>query len=116
MDPPQTVTSSSLAHSGPDPAVGNRPTLFPPCGFVAGICAATDADRGVRKAPAGVDTALTGDFGLQYTLTDAENGNLNPLAINCLRQFEVYGDVVWGARTEPSAECAGSSALRIRPL
>ena len=37
--------------------------------------------------------------GLQYVLTDAQNGTLNPLAINCLRQFKVYGKVVWGART-----------------
>ena len=37
--------------------------------------------------------------GLQYVLTDAENGADNPQAVNCLRQFPIYGDVVWGART-----------------
>ena len=92
----------------PDPAAGNRPTLFPPCGFVAGVYAATDADRGVWKAPAGVTAGLTGNAGLQYVLTDLENGELNPQAINCLRQFKVYGDVVWGARTLAGNDQAGS--------
>ena len=49
--------------SAPDPLAGNRPTLLPPCGFVAGIYAATDANRGVWKAPAGIDAGLTGDLG-----------------------------------------------------
>jgi phage tail sheath protein FI len=83
----------------PDPLAGNRPNLFPPCGFIAGVYAATDAARGVWKAPAGIDASLTGISGLQYVLTDVENGNLNIQGINCLRQFRVYGDVVWGART-----------------
>ena len=65
-------------------------------------------DRGVWKAPAGVNAGLTGDSGLQYTLTDAENGNLNPQAINCLRHFKVYGNVVWGARTLAGSDAAGS--------
>jgi len=92
----------------PDPLAGNRPTLFPPCGFVAGIYAATDASRGVWKAPAGIDASLTGVTGLQYTLTDLENGQLNIQAINCLREFKVYGDVVWGARTLQGNDQAGS--------
>jgi phage tail sheath protein FI len=92
----------------PDPAFGNRIGLFPPCGFVAGIYAATDANRGVWKAPAGIDAGLTGAAGLQLVLTDAENGVLNVKAINCLRQFKVYGDVVWGARTLQGADQAGS--------
>jgi phage tail sheath protein FI len=92
----------------PDPLFGNRPTLFPPCGFVAGIYAATDASRGVWKAPAGIDASLTGALGLQYNLTDAENGQLNIQAINCLREFKVYGDVVWGARTLQGNDQAGS--------
>ena len=32
-------------------------------------------------------------------LTDAENGELNPLGVNCLRTFPAAGRVVWGART-----------------
>ncbi|MGA2016142.1 MAG: phage tail sheath C-terminal domain-containing protein [Opitutaceae bacterium] len=82
-----------------DPLVSNRPALFPPCGFVAGIYASTDANRGVWKAPAGIGAGLSGALGIQYNLQDADSGVLNPLAINCLRNFQNYGDVVWGART-----------------
>jgi phage tail sheath protein FI len=92
----------------PDPLFGNRLTYFPPCGFVAGIYAATDSNRGVWKAPAGIDAALTGVSGLQYNLTDLENGDLNVQAINCLRQFRAYGNVVWGARTLQGSDQAGS--------
>lgn len=68
---------------------------FPPCGFVAGLYAATDASRGVWKAPAGIDAGLTGESSLSSLLTDAQNGVLNVQAINCLRNFPVYGDVIW---------------------
>ncbi len=92
----------------PDPLFGGRATYFPPCGFVAGIYAATDASRGVWKAPAGIDASLTGVLGLKYNLTDLENGQLNIQGINCLREFKVYGDVVWGARTLQGNDQAGS--------
>jgi len=81
---------------------------FPPCGFVAGLYAATDASRGVWKAPAGIDASLTGESGLTTILTDAQNGTLNPMAVNCLRNFPVYGDVIWGARTLQGNDEAGS--------
>ncbi|MDE1950332.1 MAG: phage tail sheath family protein, partial [Burkholderiales bacterium] len=54
------------------------------------------------------DASLSGLNGLQYTLTDPENGNLNVQAVNCLRQFKVYGDVVWGARTLRGNDQVGS--------
>jgi phage tail sheath protein FI len=92
-----------------DPLMSNRPALFPPSGFVAGIYAATDANRGVWKAPAGIGASLTGGvLGLQYNLNDADSGELNPQAINCLRDFKSYGDVVWGARTLQGSDNAGS--------
>lgn len=94
--------------SAPDPSAGFRPALFPPCGFVAGIYAATDASRGVWKAPAGIDASLTGTLGLQYVITDMQNGLLNPLGINCLRQFPNFGEVVWGARTIAGSDALGS--------
>jgi len=37
--------------------------------------------------------------GLEYALTDDENGTLNPLGVNCIRLFPTYGIVAWGART-----------------
>lgn len=92
----------------PDPIRENRIEEFPPCGFVAGLYAKTDATRGVWKAPAGVDASLTGVSGLRTILTDDENGTLNVLAINCLRNFRTYGNVVWGARTLRGANDVGS--------
>jgi phage tail sheath protein FI len=86
----------------------NITRAFPPCGFVAGLYAATDSSRGVWKAPAGIDASLTGEAGLTTVLTDAQNGTLNTQAINCLRNFRAYGDVVWGARTLRGSDQVGS--------
>ena len=77
---------------------------FPPCGFVAGIYARTDATRGVWKAPAGSEASINGAVGLALTMSDPENGQLNPLGINCLRTMPVFGNVVWGARTLRGAD------------
>jgi phage tail sheath protein FI len=94
--------------NAPDPLQQGRIRAFPPCGFVAGLYAATDATRGVWKAPAGIDASLTGESGLTTVLTDAQNGTLNIQAINCLRSFPVYGDVIWGARTLRGNDQVGS--------
>jgi hypothetical protein len=85
--------------NAPDPRKENRLREFPPCGFVAGLFAKTDATRGVWKAPAGIDARLVGAAGIKTNLTDLENDTLNIQAINCLRNFSVSGNVVWGART-----------------
>jgi phage tail sheath protein FI len=83
----------------PDPARAGQLDTFVPSGIIAGIMARTDSQRGVWKAPAGLDAALNGVMGLDVVLSDGENGQLNPLAINCLRAFPGSGRVVWGART-----------------
>lgn len=88
----------------PDLLRENRLEEFPPCGVVAGIMARTDANRGVWKAPAGIEATLSGVRQLSYQLTDGENGQINPLGVNCLRSFPVYGNVVWGARTLEGAD------------
>ena len=56
------------------------------------------------KAPAGIEASLVGVPQLEVNLTDAENGELNPLGINCLRAFPVAGRVVWGSRTLRGAD------------
>jgi phage tail sheath protein FI len=91
-----------------DPLKQGAVRAFPPCGYVAGICARTDAARGVWKAPAGTDAALTGAVGFTVPMSDAENGTLNPHAVNCLRTLPVYGNVVWGARTMDGDNDRGS--------
>jgi phage tail sheath protein FI len=83
----------------PDPLSGFRLRPVAPSGTLAGVWASTDGARGVWKAPAGVAATLGGVQKLEYKLTDPENGVLNPLAINALRTFPVYGAVSWGART-----------------
>ncbi|MEM7155270.1 MAG: phage tail sheath subtilisin-like domain-containing protein [Myxococcota bacterium] len=94
----------------PDPLNQNNPRLVPPSGTIAGIYAATDASRGVWKAPAGVDAVLGGILGLaDATLTDTDSGTLNTLGINALRTFPIYGNVVWGTRTLAGADLLQSS-------
>lgn len=87
-----------------DPLLDGQSDTFAPCGIVAGVMARTDAQRGVWKAPAGIDAALRGTQRLATKLTDDENGILNPLGINVLRSFPVVGRVVWGARTLRGAD------------
>lgn len=87
-----------------DPLRDSRVDTFVPSGIIAGIIARTDVERGVWKAPAGLDAALNGVQDLQVNLNDLENGQLNPLGINCLRSFGVNGRVVWGARTLRGAD------------
>lgn len=92
----------------PDPRQSNRLRSFPPSGFVAGLYAQTDAQRGVWKAPAGTEASLTGAAGVIETLTDLENGTLNVKAINCIRTFPVFGTILWGARTLQGNDEVGS--------
>jgi phage tail sheath protein FI len=88
----------------PNPLRDNQVEEFVPCGAVAGVFARTDTQRGVWKAPAGLEATLAGVPQLSVNLTDAENGELNPLGINCLRAFPVIGRIVWGSRTLRGAD------------
>jgi len=90
----------------PDPLQQGFVDTFAPGGAVAGVIARTDAQRGVWKAPAGIDASLNGVPELSVKLTDGENGQTNPLGINALRAFPVFGRVVWGARTLRGADQA----------
>jgi phage tail sheath protein FI len=91
-----------------DPLNQNQLRSFASCGVVAGVYATEDGNRGVWKAPAGIETAMSGVQKLTYNLTDGEQGELNPIALNCFRNFPIYGPVVWGARTLVGADAAAS--------
>jgi len=129
VDPPPTVSSlaravdwisGGLTAKGPnavayfprirasDPLDSFKPRLFAPAGVMGGVLARTDSERGVWKAPAGTAEPLRGISGLEVKLTDDENGVLNPLGLNCLRTFPIYGTVPWGSRTLDGADAAAS--------
>ena len=87
-----------------NPLRDNRIETFAPGGAVAGVMARTDASRGVWKSPAGLDATLSGVLGLSVPLNDPENGAINQLGVNCLRNFPNTGPTVWGARTLKGAD------------
>jgi hypothetical protein len=78
-----------------DPIKGN--IFQPPSGYMAGIYARSDGERGVHKAPA--NELVRGALGLKYKITKGEQDILNPKGINCIREFPNRGIRVWGART-----------------
>jgi Bacteriophage tail sheath protein len=92
---------------------------IPPSGTVAGIFAEIDQNRGVWKAPAGLETLLNnvtdviqasapGVTPITYSgqMTDQRQGVLNLQGVNCIRNFPAIGPVVFGARTTVSANLA----------
>jgi hypothetical protein len=87
-----------------DPLQENRLAEYAPSGAVAGVIARTDGQRGVWKAPAGLDAGLRGVAALTVRMTDGENGVVNPQGVNGLRTFPTAGHVVWGARTLRGAD------------
>jgi len=80
-----------------DPLPPNAIVSVAPSGHLAGIWARTDSTRGVHKAPA--NEPVRGAVGLAYTLTRAEQEELNPNGVNVIRFFRGEGIRVWGART-----------------
>jgi len=74
-----------------------------PAGAMAGLMARIDGTRGVWKAAAGTEADIRGIVGLERSLSDPENGSLNPVGINVQRIFP-NGIVSWGARTMDGAD------------
>lgn len=74
--------------------------LIPPSGFVCGIYARSDIERGVHKAPA--NEVVRGLTRFEANINKARQDVLNPEGINALRFFEGRGNRVWGARTMSS--------------
>jgi phage tail sheath protein FI len=79
---------------------GRNPSIvLPPSGFIAGLYARIDNSRGVFKAPAGTETGLAGALGLCADIGDADQDSMNPIGLNVIRRFPIYGIVSWGTRT-----------------
>ncbi len=89
-----------LTENGKDVFVG-------PSGAIAGLIARTDNTRGVWKAPAGTQATLLGVTGVETKFSDAENGTMNPKAVNTVRVFP-EGIVSWGTRTMDGDDSFGS--------
>jgi len=79
--------------------VAGATRFAPPSGAIAGLYARTDNRRGVWKAPAGTEASILGAVGLAVAVTDNDQESLNPIGVNCIRQFPDSGIVCWGSRT-----------------
>jgi phage tail sheath protein FI len=77
--------------------VGGGTIMIPPSGYMAGIYARSDSERGVHKAPA--NEVIRGVIGVETQITKGEQDILNPIGVNCIRAFPGRGIRVWGART-----------------
>jgi phage tail sheath protein FI len=75
-----------------------KPIVIDPAGTMAGVFSKTDQRRGVWKAPAGLEASLVGVRGLEFAVTNMENGPTNQQAVNTLRTMS-SGATSWGART-----------------
>jgi uncharacterized protein len=91
------------------------PRNIDPSGTIAGIMARIDGTRGVWKAPAGLEADLRGILGVTTKMSDAENGRLNPEALNAIRVFP-NGIVSWGARTMDGFDNSGDDDFKYIPV
>lgn len=76
---------------------GTQLLALPPSGFMAGIIARVDRERGIHKAPANV--VIRGITGFERDIGRGEQSVLNPQGVNVLKTLQGRGHRVWGART-----------------
>lgn len=75
---------------------GDGTIAVPPSGHLAGIYARVDSTRGVHKAPA--NEAVRGALAVTQPISKAQQDQLNPKGVNCIRVLN--GNIyVWGGRT-----------------
>jgi phage tail sheath protein FI len=95
---PWVVIANPNARPGRDDIP--REIRLPPSGFLCGIYARNDIERGVHKAPA--NEVVRSALRFEREISFGEQEMLNPLGVNCLRFFPGRGYRVWGARTASS--------------
>ena len=95
---PWVVVSNPLARPGREDIP--RELALPPSGFVCGIYARNDVERGVWKAPA--NEVVRGALRFELDINFAQQEMLNPIGVNCLRYLSGRGFRVWGARLASS--------------
>jgi phage tail sheath protein FI len=91
---PWVVVANPLARPGREDIP--KELALPPSGFVSGIYARNDVQRGVHKAPA--NEVVRGALRFEIDVNFAQQEMLNPAGVNCLRFFSGRGNRVWGAR------------------
>jgi len=94
---PWVITANPLAGAG---STQPAEIALPPSGFVCGIYARSDAERGVHKAPA--NEVVIGALRFEPAGSTTEQEQLELIGVNCLRAFSGRGLRVWGARTTSS--------------
>ena len=95
---PWVVVPNPLARPGREDIP--RELALPPSGFVSGIYARNDIERGVWKAPA--NEVVRGALRFELDINFAQQEMLNPIGVNCLRYLSGRGFRVWGARLASS--------------
>lgn len=95
---PWVMVPNPLARPG-DETIPTEVAL-PPSGFVCGIYARNDIQRGVWKAPA--NEVVRGALRFEREINKGHQEVLNPEGVNCLRSFSGRGNRIWGARTASS--------------
>jgi phage tail sheath protein FI len=95
---PWVVIANPNARPGNDRVA--KEIALPPSGFICGIYARNDIERGVFKAPA--NEVVRSALRFERDVSFGEQEMLNPLGVNCLRFFPGRGYRVWGARTASS--------------
>ncbi len=95
---PWVVVPNPLARPGREDIP--RELALPPSGFVCGIYARNDVERGVWKAPA--NEVVRGALRFELDINFAQQEMLNPIGVNCLRYLSGRGFRVWGARLASS--------------
>ena len=91
---PWVVVPNPLARPGREDIP--REIALPPSGFICGIYARNDTQRGVYKAPA--NEVVRGALRFEIDVNFRQQEMLNPLGVNCLRFLSGRGYRVWGAR------------------
>jgi phage tail sheath protein FI len=91
---PWVVVANPLSRPGREDIP--REIALPPSGFVCGIYARNDIQRGVHKAPA--NEVVRGALRFEIDVNFGQQEVLNPIGVNCLRLLSGRGYRVWGAR------------------
>ena len=78
--------------------------LIPTVGHLMGVYARVFTNRGIFKAPAGLEAVVNGFVELEKNLTPGDIGTLNSVGVICIRAMPNAGIVVWGARSLNSTD------------